>query len=410
MSYPWTAYKTWITGEILTAADLNNTVTRSIDNSIPTSIDDYSGSTATMRSTADPYPAAAESLASTLAGELERLRYVHYKALQAILGTSAVTQWYMYPGATYLDIFKITTTGIALTPSSNQLVLGTGRTVTITAPTPAASSRTWTVPDISADATFAALEGSQTFSGAKTFSGGLVISSGINVTAAPTNAYDTTNILYLNAASPSTKARVLRFSGAVATDQMVYCPANSDDLRFATTSGSTITDMLTLAATAATFAAAVSVNITNTKLKIGSNQVYPVLQVAQVSTVTKTTTVSTSFADTTLTTSITPKFAGSKIKITATGVMRQGNGASGFATLSRNGTNLMDATNGGVYLASNQVSPITLIWYDAPATTSATTYTLQIRTGNGTIQSFFPDDAATGTAPTAVMILEEIAQ
>ncbi len=60
--------------------------------------------------------------------------------------------------------------------TSNQLVLGTTRTVTINAPTPASSSRIWTIPDITAAGTFAALEGTQTFSGAKTFSSVLTMS------------------------------------------------------------------------------------------------------------------------------------------------------------------------------------------------------------------------------------------
>ena len=42
MSYPPSAYKTWTSGEILTAADLNNTVT-AINTAFQTEdIDDYS--------------------------------------------------------------------------------------------------------------------------------------------------------------------------------------------------------------------------------------------------------------------------------------------------------------------------------------------------------------------------------
>lgn len=58
---------------------------------------------------------------------------------------------------------------ITITPTSNQLVLGVTRTITITAPTPATSSRTWTLPDLATSPTFAALEGTQTFTGTKTF-------------------------------------------------------------------------------------------------------------------------------------------------------------------------------------------------------------------------------------------------
>lgn len=64
-----------------------------------------------------------------------------------------------------------------LLATSNQVILGTTRTVTITAPTPAASSRVWTIPDITADGTFAALQGTQTFTGAKTFSAAVTITT-----------------------------------------------------------------------------------------------------------------------------------------------------------------------------------------------------------------------------------------
>jgi len=58
---------------------------------------------------------------------------------------------------------------LTIAATSNQLVLGTTRTVTVTAPTPASASRTWTIPDLSGDMTFAAIGGAQTITGAKTF-------------------------------------------------------------------------------------------------------------------------------------------------------------------------------------------------------------------------------------------------
>ncbi len=65
---------------------------------------------------------------------------------------------------------------VTLPLTSNQIVLGTTRTITISAVTPASSSRTWTIPDITGNGTFAALEGTQTFSGAKTHSATLTMS------------------------------------------------------------------------------------------------------------------------------------------------------------------------------------------------------------------------------------------
>ncbi len=60
---------------------------------------------------------------------------------------------------------------ITISATSNHLVLTTSsNTLTISAATQATSPRIWSVPDVSGNGTFAALEGSQTFTGSKTFS------------------------------------------------------------------------------------------------------------------------------------------------------------------------------------------------------------------------------------------------
>jgi hypothetical protein len=55
-----------------------------------TTFNGYSGDAAAMRATADPYPASVESLATTLQGEIQRIRYI----LQQITGK---TYWYQDP-------------------------------------------------------------------------------------------------------------------------------------------------------------------------------------------------------------------------------------------------------------------------------------------------------------------------
>lgn len=90
MSYPWTVYKTWVTGEVLTASDLNQSLQTVITNSVPASIDDTSTNLAAMQVTRDPYPAASPSLAVTLAEEVQSLRYV----MAQITGQA---QWYIDP-------------------------------------------------------------------------------------------------------------------------------------------------------------------------------------------------------------------------------------------------------------------------------------------------------------------------
>lgn len=64
-----------------------------IDNSIPAMFDDYSANVAQMRSTVNPGGVGFESLATSLAGEIERLRYVIKQMKDTIIGSS-VAQWY----------------------------------------------------------------------------------------------------------------------------------------------------------------------------------------------------------------------------------------------------------------------------------------------------------------------------
>jgi hypothetical protein len=74
-------------GLTLTAAIYNSDHQNHINNMTPQMMDDYSADAATMKLTVDPGEVGSESLATTLAGELERLRY----AIKEIKGTA---QWY----------------------------------------------------------------------------------------------------------------------------------------------------------------------------------------------------------------------------------------------------------------------------------------------------------------------------
>ena len=68
---------TFQTGDSVTAATMNTIqTTLGQTNMITTCMDDYSSSAAIMRTATDPYASGTESLATSLAGELERLRYV----------------------------------------------------------------------------------------------------------------------------------------------------------------------------------------------------------------------------------------------------------------------------------------------------------------------------------------------
>jgi hypothetical protein len=76
-----------VAGEVLSAAKYNADQQNHIDNNIPSSIDDYSANVTTMRTATDPGEVGSESLATTLAGEVERLRF-------ALRELKATAQWY----------------------------------------------------------------------------------------------------------------------------------------------------------------------------------------------------------------------------------------------------------------------------------------------------------------------------
>lgn len=83
-------YRSWITGDTLTASDLTTSFTTvGVTNATPQCLDDYSTDVTQMGSTADPYPGSVASLATSTAGELERLRHV----IKQFFGWS---QWYAH--------------------------------------------------------------------------------------------------------------------------------------------------------------------------------------------------------------------------------------------------------------------------------------------------------------------------
>lgn len=109
-----------------------------------------------------------------------------------------------------------------------------------------------------------------------------------------------------------------------------------------------------------------------------------VLQVVQTTYSTETDSTTTSYVDTGITATITPKFASSKIMIFITGQAYKGNGnASNSLSLKvqKNGSNLYFFGDLFLYTATaTELSGIFSSTYlDSPATTSATTYKVQFK-------------------------------
>jgi hypothetical protein len=123
--------KTRSVGATIVGADDDAEIDNIIDNLIPAKLDDFSLNNAQMQSTVDPYAGSVESLATSSAGEFERLRYL----IKQITGEA---QWYIDPDAT---IAALNTAITSLIPSGTAMVF-----FQASAPTG------WTGSDVNTDA------------------------------------------------------------------------------------------------------------------------------------------------------------------------------------------------------------------------------------------------------------------
>lgn len=210
---------------------------------------------------------------------------------------------------------------VNITATTNQLVLGTTNTVTITSPAPAAS-RVYTIPDVLGAASFVMTAGAQSIAGVKTFTGG----AGAITLSASTIAMGANKITGLA-------------NGTVTTD-------------------------------AAAFG----------QLKI--------IQTVTATSTTAFTTTSGTFVSANLTASITPTSASNKVLIMAMGTLQSTSLHVCYATILNGTSGNLGGTNGFVdsFITGGGGSghvPSCIVYMDSPATTSARTYTVQIKNDDG---------------------------
>ncbi len=147
-----------------------------------------------------------------------------------------------------------------------------------------------------------------------------------------------------------------------------------------------------------------NVSVGNTKLQVAGNQILPVVQIKTNSTATVGTTTSTSYVNSNLAVTITPKFSTSTIYIIATGQMNS-SVSSGYVTISRGAANLLGASGGAACVSGNSL-PFTLQMYDQPGA-GATTYNVQFKVDAGGTIAMPTNTFA--TAPTAWITAMEFA-
>ncbi len=109
--------KTWVDDEDVTYSDLNAEFDNVLTAMAPLLIDDYSINVTQMQVTADPGEVGTESVATTLAGELARLR-------QMIKEITGETQWYTSPSTSLTGLANAIGSGL----TDNRLVSGRVRT------------------------------------------------------------------------------------------------------------------------------------------------------------------------------------------------------------------------------------------------------------------------------------------
>ena len=134
--------KNWV-AEVLTYADLNAEIDNILANFEPAQMDDYSTNVGEMRVQTDPGEAGSESLPTTLAGELERIRF-------ALTGITGKTYWYETPSSTIDTLF----TNSGSTQLKTRITSGRVRT--------GSSQGLWLTPDGAGNGNSAKVKGATT--------------------------------------------------------------------------------------------------------------------------------------------------------------------------------------------------------------------------------------------------------
>lgn len=138
-----------------------------------------------------------------------------------------------------------------------------------------------------------------------------------------------------------------------------------------------------------------------------------VLQVVNATYGTRTTSASSTFADTGLTASITPKFSTSKILVLADvdGCGKDTNDTYLQLRLLRGSTTIIDFERLAGYINAtgrNFVGACSTSYLDSPATTSSTTYKVQFASGANNATVYINVDGS-GSSPNSTITLMEIA-
>lgn len=138
--------------------------------------------------------------------------------------------------------------------------------------------------------------------------------------------------------------------------------------------------------------------------------VLPILQIQIYHTETSSNTVATSFVNTTLSGSFTPRSSNSSVYIWVQGVASQNVGDGGYFTIARDGSTLAPNTGGFMGTVAGNNYDVVLLAHDSGYTGgTAVTYAVRFRTAGGGGSIVFPVSLG-GVVPSAQMWVVEIGQ
>lgn len=140
--------RTYVDGDILSASDYMADHQNHIDNQTPDGTDDYSLNVSQMRTITDTGDDNGESLATSLSGEIARIRFV-LKHIKDTLSGSTVLQWYsksysvvipngtvttvkLANGATFVQFIRATALDVAINDAAEHIIISQGITITRT--------------------------------------------------------------------------------------------------------------------------------------------------------------------------------------------------------------------------------------------------------------------------------------
>lgn len=142
MGATFSRLKNWTT-EVLSDTDLNAEIDNILNNLGPAGVDDYSSNATQMKIQTTPGALGSESLATSLAGEIERLRFVIKRAI----GTD-VDYWYEAPPTTLTDLVSVLGSGLPQNRISSGKTTGNSSQLNVLIPSGTTASLTLTASSV----------------------------------------------------------------------------------------------------------------------------------------------------------------------------------------------------------------------------------------------------------------------